>query len=115
MAREKSLHRLAVVDNLQHRNLQGIVTQSQVVKFIWENITLLGSIKYIHFLFLFLFFIILLSFLFRFYLFEMVLIFYLRLSKSVKDFPEVFHEVYTVNRKIKTLDAFQLMSDKVDK
>jgi len=78
MARERNIHRLAVVDDLDHRNLRAIVTQSQLVRFIWENVLLLGDL----------------------------------IKRPVQDFPELFHQIYTVNYRTRTLDVFHLMSEK---
>jgi len=41
MAREKSLHRIPIVD--ENRKLVSVLTQSQLVHFAWQNIDMLGS------------------------------------------------------------------------
>jgi len=43
LARERSLHRIPIVD--AERHLVSILTQSQLVEFAWRNIELLGSTK----------------------------------------------------------------------
>ena len=106
---------MAIVDNLESRNLKGVVTQSQLVHFIWENMKLLGQTKYGTSLFLphprFIPFRLLCSH--DLHSCSLSYILNCRLDKQVKDFKEVFHEVFTINRKATTLDAFQLISEKV--
>jgi len=43
LAREPHLHRVPVID--EQRNLKSVLTQSQVVEYIHENINLIGSLK----------------------------------------------------------------------
>lgn len=45
MLKETNLHRLAVVDSIGHRKLISVITQSRVVKFLYENLSALGDRK----------------------------------------------------------------------
>jgi len=43
MAREPHLHRIPVIDS--ERNLKSVLTQSQVVEFVYENLNLIGNLR----------------------------------------------------------------------
>jgi len=45
MFKEQNLHRLAVVDSIEHRKLLSVITQSRLVKFLHDNIDFLGDRK----------------------------------------------------------------------
>jgi len=43
LAREKGLHRVPILDNNENRRLMGLITQSQIVKFLNTNISIVGE------------------------------------------------------------------------
>ncbi|EGC35571.1 hypothetical protein DICPUDRAFT_78725 [Dictyostelium purpureum] len=44
-ARDPMVHRIPILDNMVNRHLVSILTQSQLIKFVYENLPLLGSKK----------------------------------------------------------------------
>eukprot|EP01133_Synstelium_polycarpum_P007895 gene7895-9269_t len=45
MARDPHAHHIPILDNMLDRHLVSIITQSQLVKFVYDNLSLLGSRK----------------------------------------------------------------------
>jgi len=45
LAREHGLHRVPIIDNYEHRRLIGMITQSHLVKFLFDNLELMGEKK----------------------------------------------------------------------
>jgi len=43
LGREEHLHRVPIID--ENRNLKSVLTQSQVIQFVYENLNLLGYVK----------------------------------------------------------------------